>query len=94
MAAPLPNLKAILKRHNVPPESWPELHRFINRGMYASDELLRCLREAANYAAAFDDILAALSKKSKHAFPPDDYQAPVLYESLFCEDVATATSDG
>jgi hypothetical protein len=89
MIAQLPNLDTILKRHAIQPKFWPEFHGLVEEGERPSKELRTRLGRVTNYKAAFNEILAELSKTLDHKFPPADYQPPVQYESLSPEDILT-----
>ena len=88
MIAQLPNLNAILKRHEIHPKFWPAIRALVEEGQRPSKELRTRLNHVSNYKAALDDILTELSKPLKHMFPPADYRSPVSYESLRVEDIA------
>jgi hypothetical protein len=107
MIAQLPNLNAILKRHEIHPKFWPAIRALVEEGQRPNKELTTRLNHVRNYKAAVADIIAELSKGLDHQFPPADYQTPADYqlyegqtpesfvpESLTPEDVVLATSGG
>ena len=87
MIAQLPKLDTILKRRKIHPKFWPEFHGLVEDGQRPGKELRTRLKRVTNYKAAFNDILAELSKGLEHKFPPADYQSPVSYESLRYEEI-------
>jgi hypothetical protein len=68
-------LELILEQHEIHPAFWPEMKALVFDGVRPSSELRTRLRCVVNYKAAFDTILAELSKQVTHKFPPK-------YESL------------
>jgi len=106
MIAQLPNLNAILKRHEIHRKFWPAIRALVEEGQRPDKELTTRLNHVANYRAAVAEIIHELSKGLEHQFPPADYQTPADYqlydeqpepfvpESLTPEDVALATSGG
>ena len=98
----VPNLNAILKRHEIHPKFWPEFHSMVEDRQLTSRELWTRMNYVANYRAARSEIAAELSKGWEKQFPPDDYEVPegydfdmpAEYESLTPEDIALATSGG
>ena len=96
------HLKAILKRHRIPPKFWPEFRGMVEERRLPGKELWTRMNNVANFRAARSEIAAELSKGFGHEFPPDDYEVPVgydfnmpaEYESLTPEDVVLATSGG
>jgi hypothetical protein len=79
MIAQLPNLDTILKRHEIHPKFWPEMHLLVEEGQRPCRALVTRLNHVANYKAAFDEIAAELSKGLEHKFPPADYEVPDGY---------------
>ena len=107
MTARLPNLDAILKRHEIHRRFWPEFHGMVEDFRLPSRELWTRMNRDANYEAARSEIAHLLSKGTEHQFPPDDYEVPAgydfympdrnekhEYESLTPEEVVLATSGG
>jgi hypothetical protein len=92
MIAQLPNLDAILKRHEIPSRFWPQMHRLVEDGQRPCRTLVTRLNHVRKYKAALNEILAELSKPLGHKFPPADYRSPVSYESLRSEDCVLAAS--
>jgi len=85
MIAQVPDLDAILKRHEIHRKFWPEIRAAVEEDVRLSDELRTRFNHVANYQAAAKDILAAMS--NDHEFAPADYQSPVPYESLLADDI-------
>jgi len=85
MIAQVPNLDAILNRHEIHRKFWPEIRAAVEEDVRLSDELRTRFNHVANYQAAAKDILAAIP--NDHKFPPADYQSPVPYESLLADDI-------
>ena len=82
MTARLPNLNAILKRHEIHPKFWPEFRAMVEEGQLPSKELWTRMNHVANYGAARDEIAGGVVQGLDHEFPPDDYQVRRLdYES-------------
>jgi hypothetical protein len=71
-------LELILKQNDIHPAFWPEMKALVFDHARPSKELLTRLHHVSNYKAAFDTILAELSKQVKHKFPPKVKR----YESL------------
>ena len=71
-------LELILEQHDIRPAFWPEMKALVFDHARPSKKLLTRLHHVANYKAAFDHILAELSKQVKHKFPPKVKR----YESL------------
>ena len=103
MIAQLPNLNAILKRHEIHRKFWPEIRALVEDGQRPSRELRTRLNHVSNYKAAVAEIIHELSKGLDHQFPPPEYRTPANYqlyeesltpESLTPEDVVLATSAG
>jgi len=72
-------LHAILKRHEIPPEFWPEFRAMVELGQSPGKELWNRMNRVANFRAARSEIAAELSKGFDHEFPPDDYEVPEGY---------------
>ena len=90
-------LHAILKRHEIHPQFWPEFRAMVELGQMPGTKLWTRMNHVANFRAARDEIALKLSERYAHEFPPDDYQPPAdyqFYESLNPEDIAQATSGG
>ena len=85
MIAQVPNLDAILKRHEIHRKFWPEIRAAVEEDVRLSDELRTRFNHVANYQAAAKDILAAIP--NDHEFAPADYQSPVPYESLLADHI-------
>jgi hypothetical protein len=84
MIAQLPNLNAILNRHEIHRKFWPEFRSLVEEGQRPGKELRTRLHCVTNYKAALDEIMAELSKPLEHKFPPPVTQ----YESLDLEEIA------
>jgi hypothetical protein len=63
-------LELILEQCGVHPKFWPEMKALVLHGERPGRELLTRLFNVANYKAAYDTILAELSRQSPHKFPP------------------------
>lgn len=85
MIAQVPNLNAILKRHEIHPKFWPDIRAFLEEGVVPDEKLMTRLRRVANYKAAISDAVHEIG--NEHTFPPAGYQSPVPYESLRAEDI-------
>ena len=72
-------LHAILKRHEIPAEFWPEFRAMVELGQSPGKELWSRMNNVANFQAARNEIAAELSKGLEHEFPPDDYEVPECY---------------
>jgi hypothetical protein len=68
--AQLPNLDAILRRHEINRKFWPEIHALVEEGRRPCKELRTRLKCVANYKDALDEILTELSKPLDHKFSP------------------------
>jgi len=84
MIAQLPNLNAILERHEIHRKFWREFRRLVEDGRRPSKELLTRLDCVTNYKAALEEIMAELSKPLHRQFPP----TVTRYESLDLEGIA------
>ena len=73
-------LHAILKRHEIPAEFWPEFRAMVELGQSPGKELWNRMNRVANFRAARSEIAAELSKGLDHEFPPDDYEVPQGYD--------------
>ena len=107
MIAQLPNLNAILKRHEIHPKFWPAIRALVEEGQRPNTELTTRLNHVTNYRAAIAEIIHELSKGFDHQFPPPEHRTPADYqlyetakaesfvpESLTPEDVVLTTSGG
>ncbi len=88
MIARVPNLNAILKRHEIHPKFWPEFRALFEDGKRPSKELRTRLECVANYKAALNEGMDVLSAPLGRKF------APAKYESLNPEDIAIVASGG
>jgi hypothetical protein len=77
---PARRLHAILKRHEIPAEFWPEFRAMVELRQNPSKELWTRMNNVANFRAARSEIAAELSKGLDHEFPPADYEAPEGYD--------------
>lgn len=73
-------LHAILRRHEIPAEFWPEFRAMVELRQTPSKELWTRMNDVANFRAARSEIAAELSKGVDHEFPPDDYKVPEGYD--------------
>lgn len=85
MIAQVPNLDAILKRHEIDPKFWPEFRAYLEEGVLPGKELQTRLDYLANYKTA--EMEAVRNIGNPHTFPPADYRSPVPYESLLLDDI-------
>ena len=67
-------LESILTQHAIPRNSWGEWQALVFDGTRPSAELLYRLHNVGKYIAAFNSVLAELSKQVKHRFPPKNWQ--------------------
>jgi hypothetical protein len=91
----LPTLNDILTKHQIHPQFWPEIRRFVEERRWPSREVLTRLVCVANYKAALSDILAELCKRVDHKWPPAGFCSQweqQRYESLRPEVAALAAS--
>ena len=73
-------LHAILKRHEIPAEFWPEFRAMVELGQSPGKELWNRMNRVANFRAARSEIAAELSKGRDREFPPADYKVPEGYD--------------
>jgi len=73
-------LHAILKRHEIPAEFWPEFRAMVELGQSPGKELWTRMNNVASFRAARNEIAAELSKGRDHEFPPADYEVPEGYD--------------
>ena len=66
-------LESILTQHAIPRHSWEEWQSLVFDGKRPSKELLYRLHNVGKYIAAFNTVLAELSKQVKHKFPPKNW---------------------
>ncbi len=91
MIAHVPNLDAILKRHEIDPKFWPEFRAYLEEGSLPGKELQTRLDYLANYKAA--EMKAMRNIGNPHTFPPADYRSPVPYESLLDDNASSVESE-
>ena len=64
-------LELILEQHDIHPTFWSEMKALVFDHVRPSKALLTRLHHVANYKAAFDAILAELSKRSQAQVPAE-----------------------
>jgi hypothetical protein len=63
-------LELILDQHGIHPKFWTAMKALVFENRRPGKELLTRLHHVTNYKAAFDAILAEMSKQVTHKFPP------------------------
>lgn len=94
MIAQLPNLNAILNRHEIHPKFWPEFRALMECGKRPGKELRTRLDHVANYKAALKEAMNELNRPLGLKYSKARSKAPTRYESLTPEDIVLATSGG
>ncbi|MEN6367623.1 MAG: hypothetical protein ABFC88_12485 [Thermoguttaceae bacterium] len=83
MIAQLPNLIAILRKHQINPKFDDEFRALVEDGVRPGDELRKRIAHVSNYTAALDEAMTELSKPLDRLFPS------TTFESLDTEEFAT-----
>lgn len=94
MNAQLPNLNAILNRHEIHPKFWPEFRALMECGKRPGKELWTRLNCVANYKAALKEAMNEVCRPLGLKYATARSKAPTKYESLTPEGIVLATSGG